>query len=298
MIIDDSVYGKIEFSKAIEKIIHTKPLQRLKQIHQNGAVFLAYPDISTSRFEHSLGVCHLIGILGVSQKEQIAGLLHDLSHTAFSHVIDYVLEDGNENFHEHHKLRFLLDPELGEILHSLELAPEQFLDDRQFSLLETELPKLCADRIDYTLRDLIVWGKVSQPDARAFINSLEVKDGTIVINSLAQGHWFKNNYEYLNQYFFRDPKNAIANSAFSKLLQEALKIKVLQLEDFFQNDDFIIERINSHPMLKKRLKSIEVELRELEAGQDITDVVKFKLREVDPLIVRDGNVTPLSMLLL
>jgi len=297
MIISDSVYGKIEFSEAIEKIILTKPLQRLKQIRQNGAVFLAYPNISTSRFEHSLGVCHLIGILGGSQKEQIAGLLHDLSHTAFSHVIDYVLEDNNENFHEHHKLRFLSDSEVADILRSLKLAPEEFLEDRRFSLLETELPKLCADRIDYTLRDLIVWGKVSQLEARAFIDSLKVVDGTIAINSLAQGYWFRNNYEYLNQYFFRDPKNAVANSAFSKLLQEALKIKVLQLEDFFQNDDFIIERINSHPVLKKRLKSIEIELKELEEGQDITGVVKFKLRKVDPLIVQDGNVMPLSMLL-
>ena len=100
MIVNDAVYGKIKFDDAIANIIETKPLQRLKHIHQGGAVFLAYPNISTSRFEHSIGVCHLIGILGGNQKEQIAGLLHDISHTAFSHVIDYVLEDKNEDFHE------------------------------------------------------------------------------------------------------------------------------------------------------------------------------------------------------
>ena len=76
------------------------------------AIFLADPNISTSRFEHSLGVCHLIKILNGSQKEQIAGLLHDIPHTAFSHVIDYVLENKGENFHEKHKLRFLLNREL------------------------------------------------------------------------------------------------------------------------------------------------------------------------------------------
>ncbi len=34
----------------------------------------------------------LVNRLGGSLEEQIAALLHDVSHTAFSHVIDYVLE--------------------------------------------------------------------------------------------------------------------------------------------------------------------------------------------------------------
>ncbi len=42
----------------------------------------------------------LIKLLGGSIKEQIAGLLHDVSHTAFSHVIDFALENINENYHE------------------------------------------------------------------------------------------------------------------------------------------------------------------------------------------------------
>ena len=35
----------------------------------------------------------LIKKLGGSVEEQIAGLLHDVSHTAFSHVIDYVFDN-------------------------------------------------------------------------------------------------------------------------------------------------------------------------------------------------------------
>ena len=291
MIVEDAVYGKIKFDGAIAKIIETKPLQRLKQIHQGGAVFLAYPNISTSRFEHSLGVCHLIGILGGNQKEQIAGLLHDISHTAFSHVIDYVLEDNNEDFHEHHKLRFLLDRELTEILHGIELAPEDFLDDRQFGLLETELPKLCADRIDYTLRDLVVWGKISQLEAQEFLKSLEVVDKIIAINSVGWGQWFKSNYEYLNQYFFGDSKNVMANSMFTDLLRQALQINVLQIEDFFQDDNFLIDRINSHDILKAHLKQIKIQLKH---QKNATHTSNFKNRVVDPLIIDGGRVLSLS----
>ena len=294
MIVNDSVYGEIEFDGAIAKIINSQPIQRLKRIRQGGAVFLAYPNISTSRFEHSVGVCYLIGTLGGNLQEQIAGLLHDVSHTAFSHVIDYVLENQDEDFHEHHKLRFLMDREVAETLYSLELQPKDFIDDRQFGLLERELPKLCADRIDYTLRDLIVWGKISQLEAHKFLNSLEVVDGNIAINSLSQGRWFKNNYEYLNQHFFRDPKNVVANLTFSKLLKKALEIEVLQLKDFFQDDNFIIDRINSHEMLRKRLKLIPIQLQE---QKDTVRNSKFKARHVNPAIVQNGSLMPLSQLL-
>lgn len=293
MIINDSVYGEIRFTGAIEQIIQSRALQRLRKIHQGGAVFLAYPNISTSRLEHSWGVCYLIRLLGGDEREQIAGLLHDLSHTAFSHIIDYVLENKEEDFHEKHKLRFLLDRELGKILRSLGLEPEEFVEDNRFSLLETELPALCADRIDYTLRDLIAWGKISQIEARQFLDSLRVVDGVVTINSIAWGQWFKNNYEYLNQYFFQDAKNTMANCEFTKLLQSALEIDVVKIEDFFQDDNFIINKINSCKILKDRLELIKVRL---ENRSIAANTPNFKRRIVDPLILKNDCILPLSKL--
>jgi HD superfamily phosphohydrolase len=42
----------------------------------------------------------LVRKLGGSLEEQIAALLHDVSYTAFSHVIDYVLQEKGEDYHE------------------------------------------------------------------------------------------------------------------------------------------------------------------------------------------------------
>lgn len=52
------------------------------------------------RYDHSVGVMLLIRMLGGTLEEQIAGLLHDVSHTAFSHVADYVFENRDEDYHE------------------------------------------------------------------------------------------------------------------------------------------------------------------------------------------------------
>ena len=45
MKIIDSVYGEIEFTGFTARVIHSQPIQRLKNIHQGGAIFLAYPAI-------------------------------------------------------------------------------------------------------------------------------------------------------------------------------------------------------------------------------------------------------------
>ena len=290
MIVDDSVYGKIEFAKSIKNIIHTEPVQRLKNIHQGGAMFLAYPAITTSRFEHSLGVCHLIRILGGDEKEQIAGLLHDISHTAFSHVIDYVLGDLKEDFHEKHKLRFLLNEDLVLNLRSLGLKPEEFLNDEEFHLLEATHPALCADRIDYTLRDLIAWGKISQLEAQQFINSLQVINDKIIVNSINWGQWFKDNYEYLNHHFFRDSKNILANAELAKLIKKALATNVLCLEDMFNDDNFITKKIKSNAILKSDLEQIKLDLKTKKTAPDL----EFKARTVDPLVIENDRVKSLS----
>jgi len=97
---------------------------------------LVYPGALHTRFDHSLGVCHVAGLLAdeldLSEHEQtivrLAALLHDLGHGPFSHVSEDLLawyadrsklapEQKKEKIHEiitTHLIRN--DPTLGHVL--------------------------------------------------------------------------------------------------------------------------------------------------------------------------------------
>ena len=85
----DSVYGMIQIDDpAVRALIASPSLQRLKEIDQAGFLTPFRPEEDKiTRFEHSVGVYVLLKLYGASLEEQVSGLIHDVSHTAFSHCV-------------------------------------------------------------------------------------------------------------------------------------------------------------------------------------------------------------------
>ena len=100
----DPVHGAIQVDELEWLLIQSRPVQRLKGIKQLGLVDAVYPGANHTRFEHSLGTMYVAGLmasrLGLSQEEvrkvRLAGLLHDLGHSALSHAVEGVLSRNPE----------------------------------------------------------------------------------------------------------------------------------------------------------------------------------------------------------
>ena len=109
----DPIHKYMEFEPILLKIIDTPEFQRLKNIKQLGVCYYVFSGASHNRFEHSLGVSHLANILMNNLKNKqpelkitdrqillvkIAGLVHDLGHSCFSHFFDnYFIKDKFKN---------------------------------------------------------------------------------------------------------------------------------------------------------------------------------------------------------
>lgn len=283
----DKIYGAFEFSGVIEEIIKTNVFQRLKKIHQGGAIFLVNAKVNHTRFEHSIGVMLIIKKLGGSIEEQIAGLIHDISHTAFSHLIDYVLEIEGEDYHEHRYSAVLKDSELNAVLEKYQMDSTVFIDIGKFKLLEYPLPYLSADRIDYTLRDMFQIGEISRKEISWFINGLATFDNRIVLKSKAYGKWFQAKYNFLTTEYFEGEENVAINIIMKKLIKDCLEKGIIEEKDFFEDDFYLIDKINQKFNLMQRIDKIR------DNGLK-NKKLKTKKRIVNPEIMVNNQILKLS----
>ena len=110
--IRDPIHGTIELGPEERLVLDHPWVQRLRHIKQLGFVGLVYPGAVHDRLQHSMGVCHLAGcawdqlcadrdgalgsfpsdVLTYARRVvRLAGLLHDVGHSAFSHTAEAYL---------------------------------------------------------------------------------------------------------------------------------------------------------------------------------------------------------------
>lgn len=298
MIILDVIYGEFKVDKVLEELILSKPVQRLKGVHQAGASYLMNEKWNVTRFDHSVGAMLLIKKLGGSVEEQIAGLLHDVSHTVFSHVIDYVFDNENESYHEEIFSSVVKNSEIPAILSKHGYNYEDILlDDSKWTLLEKSAPELCADRVDYTLRDMFTYGYISLEEVHSFLEDLIEVDGKMVLQNIEIAEWFTKTYYKEVIDFFMKPMNIYGNDMLAKTLKLALHKKIIHPDDFLLEDHELITKLRLckdqevDALLRKVHPSIEV--KEDRNEYDLHQ--KNKVRLIDPPLLREGEVVQSSV---
>ena len=300
MKITDSIYGNFEINEPVlAEIIKTKEMQRLKGVSQ-GAIFFLHPKITTTRFEHGVGVCLLLRSLGAQIEEQIAGLIHDISHTAFSHVIDHVFKTKEENYHEEQFNAILSKSKIPEILskHGFDLA--KISDESNFHLLEKPLPDLCADRIDYFLRDSVSWGALDLFQSKRIFSSLTAFGDSIVFNSQDIALESARKFMRMDLDFWALARHGGAYEVLAEAIRLGLDSGAITKDDLFTEDAYVLEKLRnsgnkeilSDLSLLKETFAVEVFNK---PGEGILSVQK-KLRYIDPLVLSEDSPKKLSEL--
>jgi len=243
----DKIYRTIEIDElVILDLIESPSMQRMKGVDQHGHFEPYFPGTAYSRFEHSLGVFILLKKFRASLLEQISGLLHDVSHTAFSHVADYIFSNGSgdkQNFQDDCLKEFIEKSEIPEILRNYEIDYRDILDDSKFPLKENELPDLCADRIDYFLRELPVINKATQEEIDEFIDNLTVINNLWVFREKRLAKKYAYLFLEVNNLFWSGLETAVMFKTTGDLMKYAIDKGMLTKEDLFTTDEEIWAKI-------------------------------------------------------
>jgi uncharacterized protein len=293
----DRVYGEVAIEDpAILDLVACETFQRLRGIHQAGPSSLPFPFKDVTRFEHSLGVFVLLRKLGAPLREQIAGLLHDVSHTAFSHAVDFVVTSHEQDHHERLKPQVLGHDDLAGAIHRLGFAPSDFHDDSIYPLLEQPLPWLCADRLDYFLRDGSACGVVKPEFVSRVLGCLRVIDGKIALGSVEVAREAVALFETMNRQWWAGPVEAYIYNEFADALREGMRTGILQFDDLMADDAFVLERLDSsgNALIAQKLASVRFPRPEL--VQAYSPRIIPKERWLDPPVQSNGTTKRLSLL--
>ncbi len=291
----DRVYGEVSVDDpGILALIECPTFQRLKGIKQAGPSAFAYPFKTVTRYEHSLGVYLLLGRLGAPARERVAGLLHDVSHTAFSHAVDFLVSSEEQDHHEGLKPVFLDRPDVVRALAGLGFAPRDFYDDSIYPLLERPLPILCADRLDYFLRDGLACGVVSPAAVNRILDHVAVEDELIVLTDLAVAREAVELFHEMNRDWWASPSEAYIYNEFADALREGFRVGALRKTDLYEDDAHVLhclERAGSS-LIDAKLDRITHFTPDRLVG--FVPTVIPKTRWIDPPVRIEGKVKRLS----
>jgi HD superfamily phosphohydrolase len=294
--VQDDVYGEVVIDNdLLEDLIESQAIQRLRKVSQAGASSLVRSGRDVTRYEHSVGVMTLTGILGGSINEQAAGFLQDVSHTAFSHTIDYVFDNRREEFHERIFERVVEASDIPAILERYGLKWHDLFTPTNLRRVDVPSPLLCADRIDYTLRDLSRFGYISTTEARAMLSALAFKEETIAFTDAKNARRFAECYHYLVNDIFMNPLELYAHAEMARIIREAIRLGVVTEDDLLGTDDVILTKLESDIAngLGKALTELK-EVRSVVVNGPSGYHVYGKGRIIDPPVLQDGKIAALS----
>ncbi len=303
-----TLYGDFTITEPVLiDLINDKYVQRLKDIRQYGTNYYTVKKQEYNRFDHSVGVFVLLRKFGAPLNEQIAGLLHDVSHTVFSHVGDFLFKIsqlGENSYQDNNHENFIKSTSIPEILKKHGISVQDILHKNDgFTLLEQNLPEVCADRLEYNLQGGFVDGLLTSDDIQQIVNNIVVEDGRWIFTDpeLAKkvAHvpfYFMQNINGWNNY-----KCYMANEYSAAVLQRALAIGLITLDDiYFSTDELVWNKLiqSDDTELQSHLqKALHVEEHIKCVETDEYDMlIKNKFRGINPWVKTDKGIMRLTEL--
>lgn len=248
----DPIHQLIKAHGCEVRVIDSFPLQRLRFISQLGIAYMVFPSAQHSRFEHSLGTMELAGriyrSLGLKDERlyqlvRLAGLLHDIGHTPFSHTTEVLLGDKS---HESAGERVLFEEGTGDTLRNCGYSYEELEILLELAFRKGDsLPRIItgefgADRMDYLRRDAYFCGtSYGFFDYSRLLENMVLVEGRKCVHisalrsleSFILGRYFM----YSQVYFHKVVR--ILNIHLEEVVQDFLKRGLLSPEDFHRKTD-------------------------------------------------------------
>lgn len=255
-----------EFPNFLKKYIELPIMQRL-----SGIGLLCGTDWTSlyknrffySRLDHSVGVALIIWNFTKDKTQTIAGLLHDVSTTVFSHVSDFRKGDAltQTSTEEPTTKMILSDSALCKLLESDGIEPKDVVDYHIYPIADNEIPSLSADRLEYMYPSgLALDGSWTFEEIAKTYNDLiilknEENKEELGFKTIEMAELYCKKFCMIG-HILQLNENKLSLQLLSQIMSKAVELDVLQEEDFMTlSESKIIEKIES--FISKKTLSVE-----------------------------------------
>jgi len=255
-----------EFPNFLKKYIELPIMQRL-----SGIGLLCGTDWTSlyknrffySRLDHSVGVALIIWNFTKDKTQTIAGLLHDVSTTVFSHVSDFRKGDAltQTSTEEPTTKMILSDSALCKLMESDGIEPKDVVDYHIYPIADNEIPSLSADRLEYMYPSgLALDGSWTFEEIAKTYNNLtilknEENKDELGFKTIEMAELYCKKFCMIG-HILQLNENKLCLQLLSQIMSKAVELNVLQEEDFMTlSESKIIEKIES--FISKKTLSLE-----------------------------------------
>lgn len=236
--------------REIMPIIHHPLFQRLLHISQLGTTLNVFPGATHNRFEHALGVYGKTlrfskrmvedGFLTNYEAKNVSlfGLLHDIGHGPFSHVIEELTPiSGDEDENGLVVLKFLKK--------AITVAGGNYEFIKKIASHKNPLYRIVMDKnvgmdkLDYLERDIYHTGFGQRPDIESIFNYLVYHKGRLVIDkkSLEAAKQMQKLYLYMYKEVHLHKSALISQRFIQKMFSMLLRKEAINSADLWKMND-------------------------------------------------------------
>lgn len=288
----------------IAEAIDAPEMLRLQNVGMNcGCEYTSFPLFQRihepySRFDHSVGVALLIWRFTANPRQSLAGLFHDISTPCFAHVVDFMLGGSMTQEATEGGTRAAIEGSayIQALLRIYGLITDDVADYHLYPIADNDTPKLSADRLEYTLGNLVNYGFIKASKAKWMLDALDVLENEegreeLGFTKLEEALAFANGALDMGRIYASEP-DRFSMQMLAELLNDAKMDGVIQMEDLWRDEPYLIAKLCRDDRYKAAWERYR-HYSQITHG-DGGVVIHAKKRYIDPLVRGVGRVSAID----